>query len=171
MNILVCPLQHTTATEPIFCPGCHSDDYSKHGIYTRKGFHIRNGIISIPVAVQRYRCRNKDCPRCTFSVLPPMVLRYCRFFWPCLLAIRQALNSGTTCYHLARYVWLVGHPVIRRASVLLSRIEAWVSAQYRELTGGDVTREPGLTVKIIIRKIGRLGLTNRWYRHRYPPRF
>ena len=36
----------------VTCPGCHSTDVSKNG-KTSQG-------------KQRYICRNKDCPRCTF---------------------------------------------------------------------------------------------------------
>jgi hypothetical protein len=171
MNIHVCPLNNTVDPEPAFCPGCHSRNHRKHGVYLRKGFHLRSRTISIPMAIQRYRCLNTECPRCTFSILPPMVLRYCRFFWPCLLAVRRALNNGATCYHLARYVWLVGHRVIRRASAQLSRMNLWVSSLYRELTDGSTVREVDSMVKIIINKIGPIELTNRWYHHRYPLRF
>ena len=38
----------------INCPGCHSTDV------------IRNG--KTPHRKQRYLCRNKECPRCTFIV-------------------------------------------------------------------------------------------------------
>ena len=38
----------------ITCPGCHSTDV------------IRNG--KTPHGKQRYRCRNKECPRCTLIV-------------------------------------------------------------------------------------------------------
>lgn len=172
MNILVCPLQQPTDPEPVFCPGCHSHDHCKHGVYTRKGFHIRSGIVTIPTTVQRYRCRNMDCPRCTFSVLPPMVLRYCRFFWPCLLAVKMALVDGLTCYHIARHVWQIGREVVRRAAALFDRMSTWVRELHRETTDGcGIFREVGLMVKIITRKIGHSELSNRWYRHHYPLRF
>lgn len=168
MNILlVCPLQHTTDTAPVFCPGCHSHDHCKHGVYTRKGFHIRYGIITIPLAVQRYRCRNKACPRCTFSVLPPMVMRYCRFFWPCLLFALYA--SSTEQPPLS--VWNVSRGVARRAVTALTAITSWVREIYQEVTDGAAGADLGRMVKIIVRKIGRIELSNRWYRHHYPHRF
>ena len=39
--------------EPVLCPSCGSDDVVKHG----------------PTAAgkQRYKCRNADCSRCTFT--------------------------------------------------------------------------------------------------------
>jgi len=163
MNILVCPLQHITDEAPVFCPGCHSHDHCKHGVYTRKGFHIRYGIVTIPLAIQRYRCRNKECPRCTFSVLPPMVMRYCRFFWPCLLLVERATG--------AKPVGEISGGVARRAAVVLTAIVSWVSELYREVTDGRAGTHLSRMVKIIVHKIGRVELSNRWYRHRYPRRF
>jgi hypothetical protein len=167
MNILVCPLQQPTDPEPVFCPGCHSHDHCKHGVYTRKGFHIRYGIITIPISVQRYRCRNKECPRCTFSVLPPMVLRYCRFFWPCLLLIVRASDVENSPLP----AWEISHGVALRVAVVRTAITLWVSELYREVTGGGAVTNLGRMVKIIVHKIGRVELSNRWYRHRYPRRF
>ena len=161
MNILVCPLQHIADTAPVYCPGCHSHDHCKHGIYTRKGFHIPYGIVSMPVAVQRYRCRNKECPRCTFSVLPPMMLRYCRFFWPCLLLFGKTHGKGLP----------VSRGVARRTAVMLAGIASWVKGLYREVTDGKAGSDMVRMVKIIVGKIGRIELANRWYRHRYPRRF
>lgn len=171
MNILVCPLQHPTDPVPVFCPGCHSHDFRKHGVYTRKGFHIRGAVATIPLVVQRYCCRNVDCPRSTFSVLPPQVLRYCRFFWPCFLAVKKALSDGQTCYHLARHVWHVGREVIRRASAQFERMSRWIGELHRETSEGGTVRDVELMVKIITRKIGSSELSNRWYRHRYHQRF
>jgi hypothetical protein len=168
MNILRCPLLHIADTEPVFCPGCHSHDYCKHGSYTRKGFHIRNGITAIPVAIQRYRCRNKECPRCTFSVLPPMVLRYCRFFWPCLLFVLRASSIERSPLCAA---WNVSRGIARRAAAVLTAVTSWVSELYQEVTAGGAGADLGRMVKIIVHKISRVELSNRWYRHRYPRRF
>jgi len=121
--------------------------------------------------VQRFLCLNKECSRCTFSVLPPMVLRYCRFFWPCLLALEQALATGSTPYHQAQHVWHVGWGVIVRARALLNRLTPWVEELHRELTDGGRVRGLGSMVQIITRKLGRIELLDRWYRHRYPLRF
>ena len=161
MNILVCPLKQPIAPEPVFCPGCYSKHLCKHGVYTRKGFHVHGGIIPIPMAVQRYRCLNKECFRCTFSVLPPMTLRYCRFFWPCLLSLGKAYGKGLP----------ISRGVARRAVTALALIGAWVKDLYREVTDGDTGFDLGRMAKIIVGKIGRIELSNRWYRHRYPRRF
>ena len=161
MNILVCPLQQPIAPEPFFCPGCYSRDFCKHGVYTRKGFHVRSGVVPILMKVQRYRCRNKNCPRCTFSVLPPMMLRYCRFFWPCLLSLGMTVEKGLA----------IRRTVARRMVETLTLITAWIKDLFREVTDGRSGSDLGRMVKIIVRKIGRIELSNRWYRHRYPRRF
>jgi hypothetical protein len=161
MNILVCPLQQPTFPEPVFCPQCYSMDFCKHGVYTRKGFHIRSGIVPIPVRIQRYRCLNKECSRCTFSVLPPMMLRYCRFFWPCLLSLGRAPVKEPS----------ISRGVVRRTAIMLTVITSWIKSLYREVTDGGTGSNLGRMVNIIIRKIGRVELSNRWYRRRYPRRF
>jgi hypothetical protein len=172
MNIPNCPLQQPTKAATVFCPGCHSPHYRKHGFYLRKGFHVVNhAAIPIPVAIPRYRCLNAACSRSTFSLLPPMIIRYCRFFWPCLLAVQNARTLDLTCYHIARNVWFVGQRVIRRSSALFERMRIWIEQLYREITAGGLVRQVGLMVKIITLKIGRIELSNRWYRHNFPLRF
>lgn len=161
MNIHVCPLQQPDTSEPVYCPGCHSTDFCKHGVYTRKGFHVRGGIVPIPLTVQRYRCLNNECSRCTFSVLPPMTLRYCRFFWPCLLLFGKSHGKGLP----------ISHGVAKRTVATLTLIHSWVKVLYREVTDGDRGFNLGGMVKIIAGKIGGTELSNRWYRHRYPRRF
>jgi hypothetical protein len=171
MNIRICPLQNANGEIWIVCPGCHSSDWNKHGSYFRKAFNAQGKhVVTIPVKVQRYRCLNPDCPWCTFSVLPPLVVRYCRFFWPCLLAIRDALASGSTRFRLARHVWHVGWGVIQRAAALLNQLLPWVTDLHQELTDGKPVRELALMVKVITAKLGRLELSHRWYRRRYPLR-
>jgi hypothetical protein len=100
-----------------------------------------------------------------------MVLRYCRFFWPSLLAIKKALASGSTPYYLAQHVWYVGRRVIVRAAALLDRLDTWCGQLYQEVTDGAPACELGFMVKIVTRKLGRIELVDRWYRHRYPRRF
>jgi hypothetical protein len=60
---------------------------------------MRGRKVAILVIISRYRCLNPECPRRTFPVLPPLVLRYSRFFWPCLLALKMSLDQGLTPYH------------------------------------------------------------------------
>jgi hypothetical protein len=87
-----------------------------------------------------------------------MVLRYCRLFWPCLLSFGMSALS-------------IGHGVTRRAVTMSASICSWVKELYREVTDGGTGLGLGRMVKIIIGKIGRIELSNRWYRHRYPRRF
>jgi hypothetical protein len=120
--------------------------------------------------VLRYICLNPDCPVCTFSVLPRKVLRYCRFLWDDLLAVKGDLVAGKTVKQIAQ-VWHVGPEVIQRAAEVLSRLSSWIEALHREVTDGKPVRALGLMVKIITAKLGRMELTHRWYCHRYPRRF
>lgn len=168
MNILRCPLLHIADTDPVFCPGCHSSRYRKHGGYFRKGFHVSGRTIAVPITIPRYRCLNKECSRCTFSVLPPMVLRYCRFFWPCLLFVLRTSIIERAPLSAA---WNVSRGVAHRTAAVLTAITSWVSGLYREVTDGCAGTNLGRMVKTIVHKIGRVELSNRWYRHRYPRRF
>jgi hypothetical protein len=173
MNINFCPLQYADQSSNIVvCPSCHGNQCPKHGSYTRKGFHTLNNVIKLPVHIQRYRCRNPHCKRRTFSVLPPMVLRYCRFFWPCLLSVWKALSDNRSKYHIATRIWKVDRGVIVRLASLQSIIYSWVTKLYREHTNGCCAiRSLALMVKIISFKTGRTELMNRWYCYRYPGRF
>jgi hypothetical protein len=170
MNIRICSLQQIQENEHIYCPGCRSSHCWVHGAYTRKGFHVRDRMITIPIDVPRYRCLNPECPRCTFSVLPPQLLRYSRFFWPCLLAVKMSLDQGLTPYHVARHIWKVGRGVVVRAAVLLTCLEQWIGTIYREVTNGEPYRELEHMVKVATGKIGRIELVDRCYRYRYPRR-
>jgi len=155
----------------IFCPRCHCYQLHKHGCYSRKGFHAPNHAASNEVRVPRYRCLNPDCPLCTFSVLPPKVLRYCRFFWPCLVSIKLALDSGSTRYHLAHHVRHVSWAIIGRAAALLNSMESWANGLHQEITNGWPACRFELMMKTITAKLGCNELNWRWYRHRYPRRF
>ena len=171
MKITDCPTESISDYVKIICPGCHCTDCRMHGFYIRKGFHRLDGSEVIEKQVPRYLCLNPDCIRITFSVLPPMVLPYCRFFWPCLLALRQNLASGSTPYHQALHVWHVGRRVIVRAASLLNQLNIWVGQLYREATDGGQPTDLGFMVDIVTRKLGRIDVVDQWYRHRYPRRF
>jgi hypothetical protein len=100
-----------------------------------------------------------------------MVLRYCRFFWPYLLALNRALSEGGTVYRLARHVWHVGRGVIMRAAALFKNLEHWMTGLHQELTAGATTDGlEGMTERISD-TIGRYEFAQRWYRYRYPRRF
>jgi hypothetical protein len=170
MNINFCPLHYTDESSDVVvaCPTCHDTQCQKHGFYIRKGFHTQNKSISLPIQIQRHRCLNPECERRTFSVLPPMVLRYCRFFWPCLLAVWNALTH-LSMYHIAR-IWNVDRRVIAGVDSLQNIIHNWVAKQHQELTNGSKVRSLPLMVKIISFKTGMAELMSRWYCYRYPKR-
>lgn len=173
MNINFCPLQHKHKSLDVVCPFCHSKQCRKHGYYQRKGFHRKNNCIVIPMAIPRFRCTNPQCKRSTFSLLPQMVLRYCRFFWPCLQMIWSSIARGLTPCQIAR-IWGVDRAVIVRAATLQSTLQSFVEKLHQETYDGTVSHSGlalTLMVKFVILKIGFSALANRWYCHRYPRRY
>jgi hypothetical protein len=96
-----------------------------------------------------------------------MVMRYCRFFWPCLLLVARAFGVESSPLP----AWKISHGVALRVAAVLTAITSWVSELYREVTDGGAGTALGRMVKIIVHKIGRVELSNRWYRHHYPKRF
>ena len=153
MKIPDCHVHYASNKDHFLCPGCHCSLYRKHGFYIRKGFHTPNHTIVHPIKIPRYLCLNPECTRCTFSILPPDVMRYCRFFWPGLLVLKSALDAGAVLKRLARNVWHVGHKVMVRAAALLDRLCPWVACLHQELTAGKPERRLALMVKIIIKKL------------------
>jgi hypothetical protein len=152
----------------IRCPDCRSV-CRRHGCYVRKGFHREPGQRAVVVDVIRYRCTQLECSRYTFSVLPPLVLPYCRFFWPDLLRVEQHLLSGKSRNALAR-AWVSWWAVFKRAALLLERMRGWVAAQYREEMDGAAAEGLAPMVRTLVAKLGRVELVWRWYRHCYPGR-
>lgn len=150
------------------CPACNSPDCRKHGSYVRKGFHSRTRAPVIRV-VPRYRCLNSQCPRRTFSILPPGVLRYCRFLCPSLLSLKAARNNGISACRLALR-WFTGRRVIAYAMSQLELMGCFADGLYRELADGAAAPQLPLTVKFLVAKIGYPALNWRWYCHRYPLR-
>jgi transposase-like protein len=170
MKICIARQQNTSGNNAVECPYCKTDHHRKHGFYMRKGFHGNSAGLALLIPIQRYRCLNTECPHSTFSVLPPMVMRYCRFFWPCLLSLWKIMESGSQIVHQLASMWNVGRKVILRAAALKNIMEPWIKKLYRELTCNEPSRDLGLMVKIITAKIGHEELRSRWYCHRYPQR-
>jgi hypothetical protein len=175
MNIRICFLKELIAglsSEAIgdVCPFCRWNNCPRHGSYRRKGFHSPVRGTTFDIAVPRFRCCNPECPHSTFSVLPPLVLRYCRFFWPCLISVAICLGQGRGARELAQR-WLVGKDVIVRAHGLLERLRTWVGGLFRELSDGAAIRGLKTMVTFLTAEIGRDELNHRWYQHRYPRRF
>jgi len=170
MKIPICLPQDASPKDFIACPDCCSIECRKHGFYFRSAFHFRGtSMIGKPIAVQRFCCLNPECPRWTFSILPIFSLRISRFFWPCLLAIHNAISAGSTRCAVASD-WGVDRRTIRRALAQFGKIVDWINGLYQELSDGKPLREIALMVKIITAKLSRCELVHRWYRHRYSRR-
>lgn len=122
------------------------------------------------VAVLRYLCLNPACERRTFSILPPNVLRYSRFYWPNLLMIINAMRGGMIPSALAKR-WHVSRRVILRAAALLDQMGRWIEQVHQEVSDGIQHCGFDSMVKRVVGKLGRIELTHRWYRYRYPARF
>lgn len=171
MNIDFCSInQKHVSSSVIRCPHCNCTNCPKHGQYIRKGFHSKDRSSCFQVEIQRYRCNNKLCKHASFSVLPPMVLRYCRFFWPCLLAVWDQINALSPMIIAVAHTWNVGIGVIERAKTLHSAIHLWVLKQYQEQCNSCKIHSLALMVKILSFKTGLTDLMNRWYWYHYPAR-
>jgi transposase-like protein len=161
--------------QPLFitCPACRSSRLRKHGSYTRKSFHgQKDPAATLPVQIPRYRCLNPECCRCTFSVLPEHVLRYCRFRLPSLLNIHLNHSAGMSLYQLIK-IWKLGRSVLKRALAMLDRFIAWIRDLYRELSDGQPAQaEPvGATIRHLSLLLGWPEIVECWYRRHYPRRF
>lgn len=98
-----------------------------------------------------------------------MVLRYCRFFWACLIAVIDALERVTPA--ALALAWNVGAGVIDRAQDLYGALEQWISQQYQEQYPRNTeSRSFMQKVKILTAQLGLTAITNRWYYKRYPLR-
>jgi len=99
-----------------------------------------------------------------------MVLRYCRFFWPCLLEVWNELDSLSSMAIKIAQTYNVGIGVIERASDLHSALHPWVSKQYQEHCDSCKIRSLAFMVKRLSFKTGLTDLMNRWYWYHYPAR-
>lgn len=171
MKIPYVILKIKTFLSQIVCPCCHSKDCYRHGSYNRKWFYSLIPGEKIIAQVQRYRCRNAECPRSTFSVLPLMVMPYSHFLYPDLLSIQRALTQGIAVNELATRVWHISWSVMKRSSKQIEQMQGWIRQQYQEVTNGQTATSIVEVIKTVVKKIGAVALKNRWYRHRYPLRF
>jgi hypothetical protein len=171
MNICFYNAHQKSSCHKIHCPTCHGTAHRKNGSYARKGFHGRQGTPVRVIRVQRYRCLNPHCSRCTFSVLPPMVLRYCRFLWPCLLSLWAQLGKGVSRYHLATHIWKVSRGVVVSTKAMLEKLNIWVLSLYREVFNGRAPTTLELMVKRLTAMLRPTVIIDMWYCHYYPGRF
>jgi hypothetical protein len=152
------------------CPYCGFGICWCHGRYSRKGFHrgpVRRLVIL--AWVRRYLCRSPDCGR-TFSMLPPGVLPYQRFFRSDFFTLSGWILAGRSAYSIARDWGLgVGQTVIRRAGERIWQVKAWVEkvAQEEWAAMYPILRK---TVSGLLRFMDWPSFTGRWFRAVYPRR-
>ena len=173
MKIPFCFLTKPNWPKSITCPTCRSSRSRKHGSYTRTSFHgQQDPAVALPVQIPRYRCLNPECRRCTFSILPEQVLRYCRFCLPSLLIIHLNHSAGMSLYQLIK-IWRIGRGVLKRALAMIDRFIPWICDLYRELFDGQpAQRKPvGVTIRRINLRLGWSEIVECWYRRHYPGRF
>lgn len=108
--------------EPPCCPHCHERwRIVRYGRYWR----YRYGCSSERIPVARYACRNPDCPRRTFSLLPHGFLPQMRMPLCLLMAMyRLHVAASVPLNALARMLhhsWTT----IRRAVALARRLLDW----------------------------------------------
>lgn len=110
----------------VVCPGCGERFlWIRHGHYTRYLFTGEETI-----TVQRYLCRNRECPRQTFSILPFPLLPILRVTLCFLLAMAsRAEESGEDIATLAR-ASNQGWGVARRALGTAGRVRRWLKREY-----------------------------------------
>lgn len=115
-------LERLCKLNPIACPFCGlSENCPKTGFYKRyvpgTGSRMR---------IQRYLCRNPDCPAVTFSVLPPTVLPLLGMTCTMLL-LAMALQPHFSVNRIAR-LFECGRATIRRRLNWGSRLAEWLFA-------------------------------------------
>ena len=108
--------------ETHYCPHCRSNHFCpKNGTYKR----YDPDSSSRKIRIQRYLCRNPDCPAVTFSVLPYRVLPF-KQISIFLLWILISLAAITTASSLAK-VFDCSRSTIRRRVSWARRFVLWIS--------------------------------------------
>jgi transposase-like protein len=109
--------------ETIRCPDCHSADVGRKSRKPRmKKFYDQDGNVQ-EVAVYRYYCRNRSCPRQSFTHLPLGLVPYSRHRLEAHLLAWQAYAWGYSTYRRVGQALQVSEMTVYR----------WVSAWGYEL--------------------------------------
>ncbi len=123
------------------CPRC-AERYRiiRHGHYWRNDFDSTQGRL----AVQRYCCHNPNCPRKTFSVLPPALLPYYRIPLPILLQIYTRHHAqGLSVSQCARRS-NTGWNTAKRGLGLMRRILNMIRGELTACALPPTPSEPGV---------------------------
>lgn len=117
-------------TSEIACPACgERHRLIKWGFYTR---YLFAGVDTI--RIQRVRCLNQQCDRCTFNVLPHPLLPILRVPLCFLQALLNMHQKGFTISELSQHSgksW----PVIRRCLAMARRVQGFLQHQIETITG------------------------------------
>ena len=134
--LLTCLSNAKQNIEPhIRCPHCNERiRIARHGCYWRFRFESDDKM-----AVARFRCRNPDCPRCTFSRLPHPYLPLIRIPVCVLMDLYQRhVVDGKSVSDCARYVGCRWNTA-RRALDLAKRLLVWIG---QEVIAGTLSCQP-----------------------------
>ena len=126
-------------TSTVICPGCGERHLViKWGSYQRYLFDDDE-----QVPIQRFRCLNRKCSRCTFSVLPHPFLPVVRVPLCFLLAILSFHQKGCSVAQLARKAgkrWTM----VRRSLSTARRVRAFLQTEIYTIMGiGSPCLNPG----------------------------
>lgn len=117
-------------TSELICPACgERHRLIKWGFYTRYLFEGEG-----TTEIQRVRCLNQQCHRCTFNVLPHPFLPILRVPLCFLQALLEMHQEGSTIGELAAQSgksW----PVIRRCLSMARRIQYFLRDQLETILG------------------------------------
>ena len=117
-------------TSTIICPQCGERHLViKWGSYRR---YLFDGDDRVPI--QRFRCLNRQCSRCTFSVLPHPFLPVVRVPLSFFLAILSSHQKGCSVAQLARNA-VKSWAMIRRCLSMASRVETFLQKEVAAIVG------------------------------------
>ena len=112
----------------VICPQCGERRLIiKWGCYHR---YLFDGDQT--AAIQRFRCLNRQCSRCTFSVLPHPLLPVLRVPLCFLLALLSLHQKGLSIARLARQTGK-GWAMIRRCLIIARRVKAFVHSEFADI--------------------------------------
>ena len=109
----------------VFCPTCGKRWYHRYGHYAR--YDPKHDAI---IAIQRYACKNVECPRRTFSYPPSPLLPIMRLTCCILLSITAYNLNGKTKAAIARSLGL-SFMRVHRALIRAASFSRWLDRERR----------------------------------------